>query len=245
MISFLCPTRGRPENVSTLMRSALETASNPRDLEFVFYVDKDDKHTYQRLVSNPLFIVTVPDGKEHEVQTRWVGGERIVLSQMWNECYKVATGPFYYHMGDDNVFQTDGWDTQLLEAFEKYPDRILFAHGKDGSPHDATGFGTHGVIHKNWVETVGYFVPPYFSSDYNDTWLNEVSRAIGRHVCLDYMVEHMHPNFGKAEFDQNHQERLARQQADNVDGEYWSRATEREADAQKLREFIINYREPF
>ena len=43
-------------------------------------------------------------------------------------------------------------------------------------------FLTHGFLHRNWVETVGYFVPPYFSSDFNDTWLNEVADMIGRKI---------------------------------------------------------------
>lgn len=239
-ISLLCPTRGRKDNVQQLIRTAIETASIPDNIEFVFYVDEDDKHTYQELVRYPLHYNGAV-GEMEEVRVKWVTGPRIVLSEMWNECYKVADGPYYYHMGDDNIFRTHGWDMAIHVEFDKYDDKILFAHGKDGSPHDATGFGTHGVLHQNWIDVVGYFVPPYFSSDYNDTWLNEVSRTIDRHACLDFMVEHMHPNFGKAELDQNHKDRLERQQADNVDATYWSKAAEREADATKLREYILQY----
>jgi hypothetical protein len=237
MISLLTPTRGRLDGVSKLMKSAISTAEAPLEIEFVFYVDDDDD-TYDVLIENPLHIGVPP---EFRVPEKWVRGPRIVLSEMWNRCYEQAKGPYYYHMGDDNIFRTRGWDTQIYRAFEKYPDKILFVHGKDGSPHDATGFGTHGVLHRAWVECVGYFVPPYFSSDYNDTWLNEVSRAIDRHMCLPYMVEHMHPNFGKAELDLTHQERLKRQQDDNVDATYWSKAGERKADADKLLAYIRNY----
>lgn len=221
MISLLVPTRGRPDNVERLVSSVLTTADDPSNIEFVFYVDNDDD-SYGDLL------------KPHQV----IRGDRIVLSQMWNLCQMVARGPFFYHAGDDLIFRTPGWDTELLAAFDQYEDKIIFAHGRDGSAHDNSGFGTHGVIHKNWIDAVGYFVPPYFSSDYNDTWLNEVSDMIGRHVRLSYLTEHMHPAFGKAVWDQNHKDRLARHQADDVDSLYMRLRPERQADAAKLREVM-------
>ena len=53
-------------------------------------------------------------------------------------------------MGDDIVLRTLGWD-QLVEAvFERWPDRIVFVHGRDG------------FLHRRWVDTLSYFVPPAF-----------------------------------------------------------------------------------
>lgn len=233
MISLLCPTRNRPTNVNRLIQSALETAADPEYIEFVFYIDEDDT-SYDNFenVWNHAAII-------------FVRGPRIVLSQTWNECYKMATGPYYYHLGDDNIFKTFGWDRYFIHEFSNYPDKILFTHGLDGGPHDATGFGTHGMIHKNWVETVGYFVPPYYVSDFNDTWLNEVANMIGRHTQIrDVMVEHLHPNFGKAELDITHQERLERHHSTNVDALYLSEEHQhlRRLDAEKLQAFIDNYK---
>ena len=63
------------------------------------------------------------------------------------------------HCGDDLTFDTPGWDGVVREAFEQTPDKILFAYGNDLGPHGET-FGTHGFVHRRWVETLGYFVPP-------------------------------------------------------------------------------------
>lgn len=224
-ISLLVPSRGRPEMLKRMYDSAMDTASNPDEVEVVTYIDNDDD-SYNELEARNL------------VKVR---GERIVLSQMWNECQTMAIGYYYGHMGDDVIFRTKGWDEQIIYSFPE--DKIAFVHGCDGSDQDNIGFGTHGFIHRNWVKAVGYFVPPYFSCDYNDTWLNDVSDMIGRHVFVeDVLIEHMHPAWKKRETDQTDNERIDRGSRDNVKELYESKWQERNLDATKLREFIANYK---
>lgn len=211
MISILCPTRGRPDSIRRLVTSATDTATGP--VEFIFYVDDDDPVSAE--VAAELGTAVV--------------GPRIVLSQMWNRCYEQASGDVLMHCGDDIVFRTVGWDRLVLDAFERYSDRIALVHGRDGI-HDA-GLATHGFLHRRWVEAVGYFVPPYFSSDYNDTWNTEVADRLGRRIYLpDVYTEHMHFINGKAEVDATHQERLDRHQQDNPAALYETLSAER-ADA--------------
>ncbi len=221
MFSVLTPTRGRPQNMRQLVESARETSTS--DVEFVFYIDDDDTGSIE--VAKALGV-------------EYVVGPRIVLSQMWNKCYEKSTGDILMHCGDDIIFQTKGWDNLVESAFNEYPDKIVFVYGRDGYSPDT--FGTHGFLHRNWVETVGYFVPPYFSSDYNDTWLNDVSEMIGRKRFIpELYTEHMHPINGKAEWDNTHQERIERHSRDNVAQIYADKLTDRLRDADKLREFIV------
>lgn len=225
MISILLPSRGRPDNVRRLVKSVLDTADKPDDIEIIVRLDYDDP-TLNDLMDNPPQNTTV------------FAGERVVLSEMWNECYELSKGDILMHCGDDIVFRTDGWDTAINQTFEEYPDRIVFVFGNDDSPHNGN-FGTHGFIHRKWAEAVGYFVPPYFSSDFNDTWLNDVAKMIGRHRHIQILTEHMHPDFGKAELDQTHKDRIERHQRDNVAAIYANRGGEREKDAKKLRSVML------
>lgn len=228
MISVLLPTRGRPSNVERLLTSSLETADT--EVEFILYVDDDD-HT-----GDATREVAARLGATVHV------GPRVVLSQMWNECWRLARHDVVMHCGDDIVFRTNGWDTRVLAEFERFPDRIVLVHGRDGFQDDR--LATHGFLHRRWVETVGYLVPPYFSSDYNDTWNTEVADALGRRVYLpDVYTEHMHPVVGKGPLDQTHQERLARHRADDVARIYRDHAPERTADVEKLRRVIEEYAE--
>ncbi len=223
MISVLVPTRNRPASVERLLTSAFETADT--EVEFIFYVDDDDTSDYSEMDKNGATKIV---------------GPRVVLSEMWNRCAESASFDVMMHCGDDIIFRSAGWDTRILAEFDKVPDKILFVHGNDG--FQGSTIGTHGFLHRNWVDVTGYFVPPYFSSDYNDLWLTEVADALGRRVYLsDVSTEHMHPVAGKGIWDQTHQERLARHQRDNVERIYKQHAGQRATDVDKLRAFITTF----
>lgn len=216
MISILCPTRNRPDSLRRLISSAEQNADGT--VEFVLYCD-DDAPPPEDIRTSNVIIVT---------------GPRITLSQMWNECQKAATYEIYMHCGDDIVFRSEHWDTYIKETFDKYPDHIVMVHGDAGDYGAA--FGTHNFLHKRWVDIIGYFTPPYFVSDYADTWLNEVANALGRRVYDPRVItEHMHPLFGKGPLDQTHLERLERHQADDPGAIYVSTADKRQQDIAKLR----------
>jgi glycosyltransferase involved in cell wall biosynthesis len=219
-ISILVPTRGRPESLVRLVGSAVQTAAGP--VEFVFYVDDDDQASADAL-----------DVMAH-LNVRYIRGERVVLSEMWNRCAEKANADVMMHCGDDIIFRTPGWDVKVLAEFAKHPDGIVLVHGND--LFQGGNLATHGFLHRRWVEAVGHFVPPYFSSDYNDTWLTAVADEIGRRVYLpDVVTEHLHPLAGKGEWDLTHRERLERHQKDDVGALYASLAYERANDVAKLR----------
>lgn len=191
------------------------------------YLDEDDqtRHETKRLLS------------EGAARATWIEGPRVVLSEMWNRCWELATNDVAMHCGDDIVFRTPAWDRVILDEFDRWPDKIVFVHGDDG--FQRSNVGTHGFLHRRWIETVGYFVPPYFSSDYNDLWLTEVADALDRRIYLpDVYTEHMHPAAGKGEWDRTHQERLARHTRDNVAKLYADLADRRRTDVEKLRRVI-------
>jgi len=211
-ISILCPTRNRFLFAKELILSATDTAYEPGLLEFIFYIDSDDD-SYTSLeewvssLTNPPFL-------------KIITGERIVLSQMWNECWKEAKADIFMHCGDDIRFRRKHWDNVVVERFAQSVDKIMFVYGSDG--YQPVTFGTHGFLHRNWTNVVGCFVPPYFSSDYNDTWLNDVSKMINRHVYVNIYTEHLHPVAGKYHLDKTHRERLDRGERDRVEELYYS-----------------------
>lgn len=219
-ISILCPSRGRPAALREMYASALQFADGP--IELVYRLDVGDPSARQYAPPRPSTKIT---------------GRRIVMSALWNDCWAAASGDIAMHCGDDIRFRTQSWDTAVVEAFEQIPDRIAFVHGRDG--YQDNGLGTHGFLHRRWVETVGYFVPPLFSSDYNDLWLHEVAEAIGRRVFLpDVLTEHMHPAIGKGEWDRTHRERMVRHERDKPQDTWAATKAERARDAALLRAVI-------
>lgn len=233
LISLILPTRGRPDSLKRLYDSAMKNADNPSQIEFCLYVDEDDQ-----VLQDSEYFKLLPYNFNYKI------GPRIVLSQMWNEAVKLASGEIFMHAGDDIIIQTKGWDTLVENAFAQYPDRIVLVGGNDGSGpkyHDGNFF-THGFIHRNWYNTLGHMFPNLYSSDYNDTHLNEVAKNIQRwHYIPELVTEHMHPDWGKGPRDQTHIDRAARHVKDNVRQLYDDNAHTRRADEQKLRDFIINF----
>jgi len=230
VISVLLPSRGRPDNIRRLLDSITATASDLANIEVIVRLDSDDATFREYIVQRSAVGVGL--------SVQYLVGPRIVLSECWNDCYRVARGDILMQCGDDIIFRTPGWDETVEQTFNEYPDRILFAYGDDGI--QGRGFGTHGFISREWVEAVGYFVPPYFVSDFNDTWLNEVSEMIGRHRWIDIYTEHLHFVVGKAEIDQTHQDRIDRHEAERPQDLYASLYRERILDAGKLQRVMEN-----
>lgn len=222
LISILVPSRGRPREHTRLLDSLFDLATHPRQVEVITRLDSDDDHNgyYWRH----------PQGVT-------ITGDRVVLSALWNECFEAAKGDILMHCGDDIVFHTPGWDVEVRKAFDASEDKILLVHGDDMSPN-TDALATHGFLHRRWVETVGYFVPPYFSSDWNDVWLTEVADMIGRRVKIPIVTEHMHYAFEKSPYDATYREREERGRRDGVVELYKEMLPERRADAKKLKEAI-------
>lgn len=182
---------------------------------------------------------SVPPHFTQDQRVTVVSRDRDVLSKCWNDAYDAADPEcdLFMHCGDDIVFRTEDWDLVVEEEFESWPDRLVFVHGRDGIQDHV--IGTHGFLHRRWVEVVGYFVPPLFSSDYNDLWLTEVADAIGRRRYIPSLyTEHMHPAANKAPIDKTHQERMARHEEDDVDSLYAETIDQRRADVAKLRKAL-------
>lgn len=216
MISLLLPSRGRPSNVARLHESVASTAQGP--WEMVIRLDDDDPT-----------MDDYPDG----IGIRYLTGTRGLMSDMWNECWRAARGSIFGLLGDDIIVRTHAWDLLVTDAFPA--DGIAYVHGDDlGGKGDQ--LGTHGFVTETWTDAVGVFSPPYFSSDYNDLWLNDIADAIGRRVFLPGLVtEHCHPAFDKADWDQTHLERVERHHRDDVDRTWRETAHIRDEWADQLR----------
>lgn len=197
----------------------LNTADEPDNIEFVSYHDINDDSKYE-------FV-----GNHKEVK-----GDRLYnYSQMWNECQKIAEGPLYMYQADDIQFLTKGWDTKVKEVFDKSKDKIEFVYFND--QHQSPHFACIYCIHKNWVDTVGYLTPPYFSSHRPDNWVNDVARHIDRRVYLeDVIIKHIFINT-----DQTHLDYVKRKEEDSPYKIYADMRNQRKRDRLRLLKFIKNY----
>jgi hypothetical protein len=65
-----------------------------------------------------------------------------------------------------------------------------------------------------------------------------VAKLVDRHIFIDILTEHMHPDFAKTELDDTYREKYARMNEDKTADIYFSMAGERMDDATKLRKVM-------
>jgi hypothetical protein len=195
VISILCPTRGRPNNVNTLVESAIATAEKPANLEFIFYVDIDDL----------TFPTSLLDKYQDRIKV--MTGPRQWISNCHNALYTLAQGEILMTAGDDMEFKTKYWDTRVRGQFALLDDKIALVFGNDNATH-AGKIAVHGFFHQHWVHCLGTWVQPGRGLPW-DLWTTENARLLGRLFYLkDVVIAHNHYRQGSARavFDQTYQD---------------------------------------
>jgi glycosyltransferase involved in cell wall biosynthesis len=228
MLSIILPTRNRPSNITRLVNSIFATADNTTDIEMCFYIDDDDT------LSIPAINQTA-----ERIATQALQGNLKIGSHMYNELYRISNGDLFMFAADDITFETKGWDTIVKKKFDEQADKILFVYGEDGFQHGR--IGTHGFIHANWIESVGYVLPPKLASSYTDEWITELAQRVDRKCYMsNLLIEHHHPAANKAANDLTYTKRT--EMPGNLSELYRSLEPERIEDAKRLQEFIDTFK---
>lgn len=225
MISFLTPTRKRPEMMTQFVSSVLDTADRPADIEFVVYIENDDS-SYFNWPHSP------------QVKMKWGPWKNLAQCYEWER----ASGDIFVLGADDVIFRTQGWDTKVMAEFAKYPDKIVLVHGDDGDPNTEKTNATMPFIHRQWVNVIGRYLPPYFTGDFTDTWLSDIANALGRRAKIDIITEHIHPAFGKREQDETDKIKWEKHFRENMPQKYIDTLPEREIEIAKLKKWIEGFK---
>ena len=232
-ISVLIPSRNRPQNLKELCESLFDNASDPNQIEVIVYLDLDDSY--------------IEECVEYfaELNTRYINpskliiGPKLVLSDYPNKLLQIASSDIFMNLGDDMRCRSEGWDKIIIDTINEYPDKINFVYVDDG--YWGPDLASHHIIHRNYVECLGYFYPPIFDFGYSDTWMFQVAQKVGRIKFLPILFEHMHYSIGKGELDQTYQDKLDKNQ-NNIYGELFD-ATKflRDQDVKKLQNYIKSF----
>ena len=175
MISIVCPSRGRPDLAKRMIDSAIATAG--QEIEILLYLNDDDPtlDQYKKLIDSKYIII---------------GPDRSPVYS-WNKLVELARYDIYFLIGDDVQFGSNNWAKMVLDAFDNYPDKIACVYPV--IPGVKTSNCLHFCLHKNWVDTVGYFLPPHFWHWYVDWWIKVVAKKLGRmHPILEFTMPIIH-----------------------------------------------------
>ncbi len=227
-ISVICPTRNRPDNITRFIINLCEKADKWEDLQFISYIDKDDTVSIPAIINTRL---------KFNIEYKIIRDERVFASKMFNAMYKECDNQIIFNAGDDMIIHNKGWDTKVIEAFEASAHKILMVYGPDG--YQPRTFGTHFFIHKNWIKIQGEYIPVELSSDYVDTWYNDIADVLNTKVILDdFGLEHLHPLAGKAKYDSTYIDRILMKGKFRPDIAFDNSNIIKQETIQKLKDYI-------
>jgi len=227
-IDILIPTRKRVDRLKETLESIEQTKSDNIQIRYYIYWDHDDQKSLKEYI-----YTSHSDTKE----VHYIGSsDEINLSQMWNKLAEISSGDILMHAGDDIIFETKDWDLMVEAEFIKCEDKILLVYGDDGIQREK--LATHGFYSRKAMEVIGYFMPPYFEANYNDTWWTNIYGQIGRKKYLPNMkIEHMHFNKYPGLMDETYLNAIEKRYA--ISKQVWDKTKNlRMQDIEKLKQYI-------
>jgi hypothetical protein len=179
-ISILCATRGRPEMLAQSIASLKATTAQKDKTHLWIYVDEDDQKSRQAIEAK-----TIPDPG---LPVHWHIAERTaglgqIHQALWNASGQASE--VYMFASDKSHFDTPGWDDVIRAKSAEHPDGVMLAFAHDPNTADQ---GTYPILGWNWVRTLGYFFPGYFPFWFDDLWVDQIGRMVGRFAKLPIVI---------------------------------------------------------
>ncbi len=192
-LTVIVPSKGRPDNVARLVEAVNATADDVLD-KLVIAVDPGEPLTeqYEKAV------------RKGEPGWDWIALEAVEAQpQRMGPVLNAAAVKYagqYDHvgfMGDDHFPRTPHWDTELVASLGGGPG---IAYGNDLAQGEA--LPTACAISSDIIRALGYMCPPAQEHLYLDDFWKRLGLLVGNLAYRgDVVIEHLHPNYGKARWD--------------------------------------------
>jgi hypothetical protein len=161
----------------------------------VLGVDEDDRDTYPEDVILGLAQEAGVDCRIHVLERTSMNGTLNAIANVVAPSYR-----FVGFMGDDHLPRTEEWDQRIAHQLIR-PGAIVYGNDLFQGPHLPTAVFMDSLI----VRTLGYMAPPALKHLFLDnTWLTWGQYLDTLTYMPDVIIEHMHPQAGKAEWDDGH-----------------------------------------
>lgn len=186
-IALLCPTRERMDQLTRMGQSVLDTAFNSA----LLYIAHDERLKVFGGIGN--------------WQTGYLMPENLPTAQKWNKLADIALqnpdNKLFMLAADDMIFDTPGWDKALIDHYNSLENKIHVYHLQDSRDENGT---PHPIVTREYIEAMGYFVPPIFMHWHVDSWTVEIAKANNCFTHLkDYKLIHDKPS-DKGQADETH-----------------------------------------
>lgn len=187
-VAVIVPTLWRPHRVAPLVANVEATASGA-----VVY-----------FVAEPTDPETIRTVEEHPIARLVVNDRTANYAGAVNSAIEATSEPLLFVGADDLVFH-DGWLEPLLELADRFG--VVGTHDL-GNPEVAAGeHATHFLVRRDYAVTGCVDAPgQLFHEGYSHNWCDRECIGTAKHrgefaPCLESVVEHLHPIWGKGSID--------------------------------------------
>jgi len=177
-LAIVCPSRGRPEALHTMIATALTTSR----ADVLIYNDVDDLAAYWDSWSHLEYkdrvftVIGAPVGRVGAVNA---------LAHSFGETYRM-----FLVTADDCTFTRKGWDAEVIAAMDAFGDDIGCVHlaSDNGLPHV-----NFPCVSRRWIETLGWLECPRLKNFCVDTVIEVLAIALNRitQIAPEAVVHHV------------------------------------------------------
>jgi hypothetical protein len=231
-ISLLVPSRERLNLKLTLISSIITSVDDINNVELIFGIDEDDptRDIAYKIADAIPFVKIVDIAND---------GKFIGINKIWNLLYPHAKNDILGYIGDDMVFMTRGWDTEIIkEIKDGWADNIKLVHCYDGY-RTRDEICVNAFFHKKYTEVIGYMCREEFLINWSDRWLYQTFKAFNRvKYRPDIHIQHNHWVFGQRKKDKV-ADRMLSDNKDKISDQMWiDLSKERINDINKLGRYL-------
>ena len=192
-LALIVPTRNRPGNALDLIHALDDRLSSCTNLFLVVDHDDVELEKYSEIADT------------HAATLCTVTATRRGMAAPLNHVASMLKFDYTYFafMGDDHRPRTLNWDVHLMEALDELGTGI--AYGND--LHQGAGLPTAVAMTGDIVQALDGMVPPNMIHLYLDNFWLKLGQDLDAITYLpDTVIEHCHPIFGTADWDEGYKE---------------------------------------
>lgn len=208
-ITIIHPSLGRPKLGTETVKSWMEKAVFPENIEYLLVLSEDDtrenKKEYLDIIEDYVYdnLGMIRDSRKQVGVFEIPNGTYINKS---NFGASIGKGDIFIIISDDTAC-FDSWDIILLAGIElekekRGVDSCFTVKTKDGIQPFLL---TMPIFDKAWYDRFGYILYPEYTHMYSDTDLSMVSHKLDRTLYVDLLFPHMHYSVGGMEIDKTNE----------------------------------------
>lgn len=181
-ITYNFASRERPDKFFACLDNITSLAKHD-DYEIIATLDVDDLSMCNSAVRDRI-------ATYHNVKA-YYGISKNKIDAI-NKNISFATGQIICNHSDDMVFIKEGFDLDILEAFDDFKGLVHFPDQRVGAK-----LITYAMMHKEYMDIDGWIYNPHFDSVYADNYQQELSKRRKKYKFVSKRIlEHRHNLWG-------------------------------------------------